>query len=61
MIYVLNKNKIFSYIVASFIVVMLFVFSTSVIPNQDVDLLKVSANAINNKQTNNIFNYRNNI
>ncbi len=54
MIYVFNKNKIFSYIVASFIVLVLFAFSTSIIPNQNIDLLKVSANAINNNTINNI-------
>lgn len=54
MIYVFNKNKIFSYIVASFIVLILFAFSTSIIPSQNVDLLKVSANVINNNTVNNI-------
>ena len=53
MIYVFNKNKIISYIAASFIVLFLFLFSTSIIPNQDVDLLKVSANASNNILNNN--------
>lgn len=54
MIYVFNKNKIFSYIVASFIVLILFAFSTSIIPSQNVDLLKVSANVVNNNTMNNI-------
>ena len=49
MIYIFNKNKIFSYIVASFIVLLLFVFSTSIIPNVDVQLVKVSANTVNNQ------------
>ncbi len=49
MIYVFNKKKIFSYIVASFIVLLLFAFSTSVIPNDDIQLLKVSANTVNNQ------------
>lgn len=49
MIYIFNKNKIFSYIVASFIVLLLFVFSTSIIPNDDIQLLKVSANSVNNQ------------
>ena len=53
MIYIFNKNKIFSYIVASFIVLLLFVFSTSIIPNDDVQLLKVSANSVNNQISNN--------
>ena len=53
MIYIFNKNKIFSYIVASFIVLLLFVFSTSIIPNDDVQLVKVSANSVNNQISNN--------
>ena len=52
MIYVFNKKKIFSYIVASFIVLLLFAFSTSVIPNDDIQLLKVSANTVNNQISN---------
>ena len=52
MIYVFNKNKIFSYIVASFIVLLLFAFSTSIIPNDDIQLLKVSANTVNNQISN---------
>lgn len=52
MIYILNKNKIFSYIVASFIVLLLFAVSTSVIPNDDIQLLKVSANIVNNQISN---------
>lgn len=52
MIYIFNKNKIFSYIVASFIVLLLFAFSTSVIPNDDIQLLKVSANIVNNQISN---------
>ena len=55
MIYVFNKNKIFSYVITSFIVLFLFLFSTSIIPNPNVDLLKVSANATNNQQTNHIY------
>ena len=53
MIYIFNKNKIFSYIVASFIVLLLFAFSTSIIPNDDIQLLKVSANIANNQISNN--------
>lgn len=52
MIYVFNKNKIFSYIIASFIVILLFAFSTSIIPNDDIKLLKVSANTVNNQISN---------
>lgn len=53
MIYVFNKNKILSYMIASFIVVSLFVFSSSVIPNKDVELLKVSSNVSTNTIINN--------
>ena len=49
MIYVFNKNKIFSYIIASFLVLLLFVFSASMIPNDNVELLKVSANTMNHQ------------
>lgn len=60
MIYVLNKNKIISYVIASFIVIGLFTFSTSVIPNKDIELVKVSSNAINTNTVNNINNIKNN-
>ena len=53
MIYVFNKNKILSYMVASFIVVSLFVFSISINPNKDVELLKVSSNVSTNTIINN--------
>ena len=53
MIYVFNKNKILSYMVASFIVLFLFAFSASIIPNDDIKLLKISANTVNNQISNN--------
>ena len=56
MIYVLNKNKIISYMVASFIVIGLFTFSTSAIPNRDIQIVKVSTNVIENNMVNNIMN-----
>ena len=34
-----SLDKIFSYIIASFIVILLFAFSTSIIPNDDIKLL----------------------
>ena len=56
MIYIFNKNKIVSYMVASIIVISLFVFSSSSTPN-DIELLKVSSNlAINNVENNNLKN-----
>ena len=56
MLYVFNKNKIISYMVASFIVIGLFTFSTSAIPNRDIQILKVSSNVIDNDSVNNIMN-----
>ena len=52
MIYVFNKNKIVSYMVASVIVISLFVFSASTVPN-DIELIKVSSNVTSNNIKNN--------
>ena len=56
MIYVLNRNKILSYMVASFIVIALFTFSSSVIPNKDIQIVKVSTNVTQDSIVNNIQN-----
>lgn len=56
MIYVFNKNKIISYMVATFIVIGLFTFSTSAIANRDIQILKVSSNVIENNFENNEMN-----
>ena len=56
MIYVLNKNKIVSYMVASFIVIGLFTFSSSAIPDRDIQIVKVSSNTIENNNGNYINN-----
>ena len=56
MLYVFNKNKIISYMVASFIVIALFTFSASAIPNKDIQILKVSSNVVDNNIVNNIMN-----
>lgn len=48
MIYVFNKNKIFSYVVASFIVIGLFTFSSSIIPDKDIQIVKISSNVVQN-------------
>ena len=55
MIYVFNKNKIFSYVIASFIVIGLFTFSSSVIPDKDIQIVKISSNIV---QNNNASNYK---
>lgn len=52
MIYVFNKNKIFSYVIASFIVIGLFAFSSGVIPNKDIQIVKVSSNIVENNTIN---------
>lgn len=57
MIYVFNKNKIFSYVVASFIVIGLFAFSSSVIPDKDIQIVKISSNIIQNNTTKNTNGY----
>ena len=61
MIYVFNKNKIISYMVASFIVIALFTFSSSAIPNKEIQLIKVSSNIVENNNENNIIFNMNNI
>ena len=61
MIYVFNKNKIISYMVASFIVIALFTFSSSAIPNRDIQILKVSSNVVENNNENNLIFNTNNI
>lgn len=53
MIYVFNKNKILSYMVASFIVIGLFVFSVGTVPD-NVEIVKVSSNVITNNIISNI-------
>jgi len=47
MIYVFNKNKILSYIIACSFVLMLFTFKDDIRQNEDVQIVKVSTNAIN--------------
>ena len=59
MIYVFNKNKINSYILASCFVLTLFIFYDNITPNRDVELIKVSSNVVKNSDTNN-FNDANN-
>ena len=58
MIYILNKNKIYSYVIATFIVLGIFAFGVGLTHKEDVKLLKVSSNSINNEKNvnNNIAN-----
>lgn len=60
MFYVLNKNKIMSYAIASFIVLALFTFSTAIMPVEDVTVMKVSSNVINETNKNIINNINKN-
>jgi len=57
MIYVFSKNKILSYVLASCFVLMLFAFHDNIIPNNDIELLKVSSNVTENNVINNITNF----
>ena len=62
MLFVLNKNKIISYTVAASVVAILFIFSISLIPNSDIQLIQVSSNVtnnINNNISNNIIQNNN--
>ena len=59
MIYVFNKNKILSYMIASFIVIGLFAFSSSIISNKDVEIVKISSN-ITSSNENSVNSIKNN-
>ena len=56
MIYVFNKNKILSYVLASCFVLTLFAFHDNMLPNKDVELVKVSSNVVESNNVNNILN-----
>lgn len=60
MLFVFNKNKIISYAVATSIVVLLFMFSVSVMPNPDTKVVQVSYNITNSIESKNIVNNINN-
>lgn len=56
MLFVFNKNKIISYTIATSVVAILFLFSISVIPNKDVELVQISSNITNGIENNEIQN-----
>lgn len=56
MLFILNKNKIISYTIAASVVMILFVFSISFVPNKDVELIQISSNVTNNIISNEIQN-----
>ena len=59
MIYVFNKNKILSYVLASCFVLTLFAFHDNMFPNKDVELVKVSSNVVEGDNINNVNNFLN--
>lgn len=52
MIYVFNKNKILSYILASCFVLTLFAFRDSRVQSGDIELVEVSSNVVENNISN---------
>ncbi len=56
MLFVFNKNKITSYVIATSIVMILFLVSISFIPNTDAKLVQISSNIVNNVENNNLKN-----
>lgn len=56
MLILLNKNKIYSCIIAFFLVGILFYISTYYMPNQEVKLIHASSNIINSIQDNYLYN-----
>ena len=58
MLLVFNKDKMISYTVAASVVVILFIFSISLIPNPETKLMPVSSN-ITNDISNNIIQNNN--
>ena len=56
MLFILNKNKIISYIIASSVVIGLFLLSISIVPNQNVELIQISSNIANNSIHNEVNN-----
>ncbi len=60
MLFVFNKNKMISYVVATSIVIMLFMFSVSLIPSSDTKIVQVSSNLTNSIENKNDGNNINN-
>ncbi len=56
MLFVFHKNKIISYTIAASIVIVLFLFSISFMPNSNIQLIQVSSNVINAVENNEIQN-----
>lgn len=54
MLFVLNKNKIISYAVAASVVAVLFLFSTFLIPKDNVQLVPASSSNVVNQVDNEI-------
>lgn len=56
MLLVFHKNKIISYTVAASIVAVLFIFSTLLLPNKNVEIVPASSNTINDINFNEVQN-----
>lgn len=54
MLFVLNKNKIISYAVAASVVAVLFLFSTFLLPKDNVQLVPASSSNVVNQVDNEI-------
>ena len=61
MLFVFNKDKIISCTIAASIVIILFIFSMSLIPKSDTELVPISSNLTNSiENKNNVNNINNN-
>ena len=60
MIYVFNKSKILSYVIACSFVLMIFTFHDSIVQNKNVELIKVSSNILENNTVKDLKNMSNN-
>ena len=56
MLFVFNKDKLVSYGISVFIIAIIFIFSTSLIPKTDTKIIQVSSNITNSIQNENIDN-----
>ena len=59
MLFVFNKDKIISCIIATTIVILLFLFSASLIPDSNTKLIQVSGKTTNTLNNNNLLNNNN--
>ena len=60
MLFVFNKDKLISYSISAFIIAIIFMFSTSLVPKSDTQLIQVSSNVANSIKNGNHENNINN-